>query len=59
MCLPNSQLCANRRDYVFWDAYHTSDAANEIIANKMFADLSALTGGSAASAPAPGPVSLP
>ncbi|KAF3331531.1 GDSL esterase/lipase [Carex littledalei] len=58
MCLPNSQLCANRRDYVFWDAYHTSDAANEIIANKMFADLSALTSGSAAPAPAPGPTSF-
>ncbi|KAJ3699340.1 hypothetical protein LUZ61_003045 [Rhynchospora tenuis] len=59
MCLPNSRLCANRRDFVFWDAYHTSDAANEIIANKMFADLNALTGGSPAPAPGPGLASAP
>jgi phospholipase/lecithinase/hemolysin len=59
MCLPNSRLCTNRRDFVFWDAYHTSDAANEIIANKMFADLNALTGGSPAPAPGPGLASTP
>ncbi|KAJ6861425.1 hypothetical protein NC651_037493 [Populus alba x Populus x berolinensis] len=28
LCLPNSKLCSNRKDYVFWDAFHPSDAAN-------------------------------
>ncbi|KAJ3694834.1 hypothetical protein LUZ60_000211 [Juncus effusus] len=54
MCLPNSRLCKNRRDFVFYDAYHTSDAANEIIADKMFADLNSNVQGSSPS-PAPAP----
>ncbi|KAJ6738534.1 GDSL-LIKE LIPASE/ACYLHYDROLASE-RELATED [Salix koriyanagi] len=28
LCLPNSKLCSNRTDYVFWDAFHPSDKAN-------------------------------
>ncbi|KAF7831107.1 GDSL esterase/lipase [Senna tora] len=28
LCLPNSKLCSNRKEYVFWDAFHPSDAAN-------------------------------
>ncbi|KAG2605101.1 GDSL esterase/lipase At5g37690-like [Panicum virgatum] len=39
LCLPTAQLCADRKDFVFWDAYHTSDAANQIIADRLFADM--------------------
>ncbi|KAK9741282.1 hypothetical protein RND81_03G094600 [Saponaria officinalis] len=39
LCLPNSKLCTNRTDYVFWDAFHPSDAANEILAEKLFSNL--------------------
>ncbi|KAG6471009.1 GDSL esterase/lipase At5g37690-like [Zingiber officinale] len=38
LCLPNSNLCSNRAEYVFWDAYHPTDAANEVLANILFAD---------------------
>ncbi|KAJ8471295.1 hypothetical protein OPV22_025638 [Ensete ventricosum] len=38
LCLPNSRLCSDRKEYVFWDAYHPTDAANEVIANQLFAD---------------------
>ncbi|WCJ25210.1 GDSL esterase/lipase At5g37690 [Euphorbia peplus] len=36
LCLPNSKLCKNRKDYVFWDAFHPTDAANQILAKKFF-----------------------
>ncbi|KDP25781.1 hypothetical protein JCGZ_22503 [Jatropha curcas] len=36
LCLPNSKLCKNRREYVFWDAFHPSDAANQVLAEKFF-----------------------
>jgi phospholipase/lecithinase/hemolysin len=39
LCLPNSKLCSNRKDYVFWDAFHPSDAANAILAEKLFSTL--------------------
>lgn len=39
LCLPNSKLCGNRKDYVFWDAFHPSDAANEVLAEKLFSSL--------------------
>lgn len=35
LCLPNSDLCMNREQYVFWDAFHPTDAANLIIANDL------------------------
>lgn len=38
LCLPNSKLCSNRSEYVFWDAFHPSDAANVVIADIMFSD---------------------
>lgn len=38
LCLPNSNLCSNRSDYVFWDAFHPSDAANAVIAGRLFSD---------------------
>ncbi|KAL5573817.1 hypothetical protein UlMin_023414 [Ulmus minor] len=39
LCLPNSKLCTNRKDYVFWDAFHPSDAANAVLAEKLSSTL--------------------
>ncbi|PON55565.1 Lipase [Parasponia andersonii] len=39
LCLPNSKPCRDRKDYVFWDAFHPSDAANAVLAEKLFASL--------------------
>ncbi|TXG69915.1 hypothetical protein EZV62_004850 [Acer yangbiense] len=39
LCLPNSKPCQNRTDYVFWDAFHPSDAANQVLAEKLFSSL--------------------
>ncbi|OIW19631.1 hypothetical protein TanjilG_18441 [Lupinus angustifolius] len=34
-CLPASTLCKDRSKYVFWDEYHPTDSANELIANEL------------------------
>lgn len=34
-CGPTSRYCADRSKYVFWDAYHPSDAANALIARRI------------------------
>ncbi|KAK4265912.1 hypothetical protein QN277_026900 [Acacia crassicarpa] len=34
-CLPGSTVCKDRSKYVFWDAFHPSDAANMIIAKRV------------------------
>ncbi|GAB4860756.1 hypothetical protein Ancab_035919 [Ancistrocladus abbreviatus] len=34
-CIPTSTLCDDRSKYVFWDEYHPSDSANQIIANEL------------------------
>ncbi|XP_057792118.1 GDSL esterase/lipase At1g74460 [Salvia miltiorrhiza] len=34
-CVPASTLCKDRSKYVFWDEYHPSDSANQLIANEM------------------------
>ncbi|KAI9123101.1 hypothetical protein K1719_005990 [Acacia pycnantha] len=34
-CLPGSTVCKDRSKYVFWDAFHPSDAANTIIASRV------------------------
>ncbi|XP_034685260.1 GDSL esterase/lipase At4g16230-like [Vitis riparia] len=34
-CGPPSKVCSDRSKYVFWDPYHPSDAANEIIATRL------------------------
>ena len=39
LCLPNTRPCSDRSAFVFWDAYHTSDAANQVIADRLFADM--------------------
>ncbi|KAL9232220.1 hypothetical protein vseg_007353 [Gypsophila vaccaria] len=35
-CLPLQTPCANRNEYIFWDAFHPGDAANEIIGRRSF-----------------------
>ncbi|KAK9272486.1 hypothetical protein L1049_002859 [Liquidambar formosana] len=52
LCLPNSKMCSNRREYVFWDAFHPSDAANAVLADQLF---SSLFSGLHSPAPAPAP----
>uniref|UniRef100_A0A0E0FB66 GDSL esterase/lipase n=1 Tax=Oryza meridionalis TaxID=40149 RepID=A0A0E0FB66_9ORYZ len=39
LCLPTAQLCDDCTAFVFWDAYHTSDAANQVIADRLYADM--------------------
>ncbi|XP_010906926.1 GDSL esterase/lipase At5g37690 [Elaeis guineensis] len=58
LCLPNSRLCSNRSEYVFWDAYHPTDAANAVIAGLLFADPDIRQAPSPVSelAPAPSPL---
>lgn len=33
-CLPLATPCANRSEYVFWDAFHPSEAVNAILAQR-------------------------
>ncbi|KAE8125526.1 hypothetical protein FH972_020321 [Carpinus fangiana] len=35
-CLPIATYCSNRRDHVFWDLYHPTEAAHSIIADQIF-----------------------
>ncbi|CAO2823465.1 unnamed protein product [Amaranthus hypochondriacus] len=35
-CLPFQRPCPNRNEYVFWDAFHPSEAANVIIGRRSF-----------------------
>ncbi|XBH98950.1 hypothetical protein VPH35_128390 [Triticum aestivum] len=39
LCLPTADVCDDRSQFVFWDAYHTSDAANQVIAGRLYADM--------------------
>uniref|UniRef100_A0ACD5V9U5 Uncharacterized protein n=1 Tax=Avena sativa TaxID=4498 RepID=A0ACD5V9U5_AVESA len=39
LCLPTASVCDDRSEFVFWDAYHTSDAANQVIAAHLYADM--------------------
>ncbi|PIN03347.1 Triacylglycerol lipase [Handroanthus impetiginosus] len=38
-CIPASTLCKDRSKYVFWDEYHPSDSANELVANELIKKL--------------------
>ncbi|WOK94256.1 GDSL esterase/lipase [Canna indica] len=38
-CTPLSTLCKDRSKYVFWDEYHPTDQANELIANEIMTKL--------------------
>ncbi|KAK4354155.1 hypothetical protein RND71_026349 [Anisodus tanguticus] len=35
-CLPLSVPCVNRDQYLFWDAFHPTQAVNQILANKAY-----------------------
>jgi len=35
-CLPGEPPCLNRDEYVFWDAFHPSAAANTAIAKRSY-----------------------
>ncbi|CAA0838732.1 GDSL esterase/lipase [Striga hermonthica] len=35
-CLPFQTPCPDRKKYVFWDAYHTTEAMNIVLAQKAF-----------------------
>ncbi|KAK7300684.1 hypothetical protein RJT34_11532 [Clitoria ternatea] len=52
LCLPNSKVCRNRHEYVFWDAFHPTDAANAVLADKFF---SVLFSSAPSAAPGPSP----
>ncbi|KAF5730159.1 putative zinc finger protein [Tripterygium wilfordii] len=53
-CVPASILCKDRSKYVFWDEYHPSDSANELIAKELINKLGFL-GDAPTPAPAPTP----
>lgn len=38
-CIPASKLCKDRSKYLFWDEYHPSDSANELIADELIRKL--------------------
>ncbi|KAK9116717.1 hypothetical protein Sjap_015664 [Stephania japonica] len=57
-CIPVSTLCTDRSKYVFWDEYHPSDKANEIIANEIIRKLGFLRP-NATNAPSPSPADAP
>ncbi|GLT43570.1 hypothetical protein SLA2020_175090 [Shorea laevis] len=56
-CLPASTLCKDRSKYVFWDEYHPSDSANQLIANELIKKFGFL--GINQNAPAPAPEIAP
>lgn len=35
-CLPLAMPCMNRDEYVFWDAFHPTQAVNKIIAQRAY-----------------------
>ncbi|XP_030929863.1 GDSL esterase/lipase At5g55050-like isoform X2 [Quercus lobata] len=35
-CLPIAKYCSNRRDHVFWDLYHPTEAAHRILLDDIF-----------------------
>uniref|UniRef100_A0A803QC22 GDSL esterase/lipase n=1 Tax=Cannabis sativa TaxID=3483 RepID=A0A803QC22_CANSA len=35
-CLPISKYCSNRRDHVFWDLYHPTEATHSILSDYIF-----------------------
>lgn len=53
LCLSYAHVCNNRDEYVFWDAFHPSDAANAVLADRFFHKLFPAQNGSSAPAPPP------
>ncbi|KAJ4824200.1 hypothetical protein Tsubulata_013054 [Turnera subulata] len=57
-CIPASVLCKDRSKYVFWDEYHPSDSANELIANELIKKFGFLRVNDS-NAPSPAPAAAP
>ncbi|MED6217464.1 hypothetical protein PIB30_018101 [Stylosanthes scabra] len=57
-CLPASSLCKDRSKYVFWDEYHPTDSANQLIANELINKFGFLRLNQSSSSPAPSPSPL-
>ncbi|KAF5738288.1 GDSL esterase/lipase [Tripterygium wilfordii] len=36
-CLPGQMPCQNRNEYLFWDAFHPTEAANRVIGGRSYA----------------------
>ncbi|XP_010538057.1 PREDICTED: GDSL esterase/lipase At1g74460 [Tarenaya hassleriana] len=52
-CIPASTLCKDRSKYVFWDEYHPTDKANELIADELLKKFNSMGIDSDAPSPAP------
>ena len=35
-CLPFQTPCANRNEYLFWDAFHPTEAANVLVGRRAY-----------------------
>lgn len=35
-CMPLQPPCFNRNSYLFWDAYHTTESANYVMAQRAY-----------------------
>jgi len=35
-CLPLQPPCRNRREYLFWDAFHPTESANTVIGRRAY-----------------------
>ncbi|KAJ7968807.1 GDSL esterase/lipase family [Quillaja saponaria] len=41
-CLPFQPACPNRREYLFWDAFHPTEAGNAVVARRAYSAQSSL-----------------
>lgn len=39
LCVPVLKPCPDRKDYVWWDAFHPTEAANELLGRSLFSSL--------------------
>ncbi|GJW52104.1 GDSL esterase/lipase [Tanacetum coccineum] len=58
-CVPASRLCKDRSKYLFWDEYHPSDRANEMIADELIKKLGVAFFNSSNDPSPPPPTSAP
>ncbi|GMH21416.1 hypothetical protein Nepgr_023258 [Nepenthes gracilis] len=58
-CIPSSTLCKDRSKYLFWDEYHPSDSANQIIASELMKKFRQPPRGNHTEAPSPSPAIAP